>query len=55
MTLKNIVPVDNNQYVVKTTKDLVSLSQVAHVGSRALCLEDNKVYIYMDTGEWESV
>lgn len=54
MNLQNVVPVGKNDYVVETSKDLVALSSIARIGSRVLCLEDNKVYVYMDVNKWET-
>lgn len=54
MNLQNVVPVGQNDYVVETSKDLVALSSIARIGSRVLCLEDNKVYVYMDVNKWET-
>ena len=55
MNLENIIPLGKNEYAIKTTGDLEILSSYAYIGSKAYCIENEKMYIYIGVNEWVSM
>lgn len=55
MNLKGIVQIGKNEYVVEELSNFSVLSLFAAIGSRAICLADKKVYVYLDINKWVSL
>lgn len=55
MNLDGIIPTGKNEYIVNDLNKLVILSSYAYAGSRAYCLDNSKMYIYIDINKWVSI
>ena len=55
MNLEGITLTGKNEYIVKELTHLVTLSYFAQTGTKAYCLEDDKMYVYIDVNEWVSI
>lgn len=55
MNLKGIVQIGKHEYVVEELSNFSMLSLFASIGSKAICLADSKVYIYLDIDKWVSL
>ena len=52
MELEGITAIGKNEYIIKEVDNLFVLSSIAYPGSKAICVEDGKVYICTGNREW---
>ena len=55
MNLEGIIQIGKHEYIVEELSNFSMLSLFASIGSKALCLSDKKVYVYISIDKWVSL